>query len=337
MTIEDKMFLRMRWNRGKMEKYGFAGTDGGLVFVRDFMGGDFTAEITVQSSGNTSFRVIDRMNDEEYAQLNNPVYNGAFVNTVRSEYEELLADIAENCCDEAAFVSEQSLRIADRILKEYGVLPDFPWGDNRYSTAGVFRHKDSGKWFGLIMNIERNRLDNSLDKQPADVLNLKSDPERSSELHRHSGIYPAYHMNHRMWISVLLDETLEDDKVMDLIRTSYELTRSRSGRMDEALIRLVLSVADSVPRGKVASYGQIAKLIGREKNARLVGKIMSMADRYGDHPCHRVVSSAGRTVPGWPEQRAMLEAEGISFRPNGCVDMERHQWRCPRIPLTDSR
>ena len=337
MTIEDKMFLRMRWNRGKMEKYGFAGTDGGLVFVRDFMGGDFTAEITVQSSGNTSFRVIDRMNDEEYAQLNNPLYNGAFVNTVRSEYEELLVDIAENCCDEAVFVSDQSIRIADRILKEYGVSPDFPWGDNRYSTAGVFRHKDSGKWFGLIMNIERNRLDNSLDKQPADVLNLKSDPERSSELHRHSGIYPAYHMNHRMWISVLLDETLEDDKVMDLIRTSYELTRSRSGRMDEALIRLVLSVADSVPRGKVASYGQIAKLIGREKNARLVGKIMSMADRYGDHPCHRVVSSAGRTVPGWPEQRAMLEAEGISFRPNGCVDMERHQWHCPRIPLTDSR
>lgn len=337
MTIEEKMFLRMRWNRGKMEKYGFAGTDGGLVFVRDFMGGDFTAEITVHNNGSASFRVIDRMNEEEYAQLNNPVYNGAFVNTVRSEYEELLADIAANCCDESDFASDQSIRIAGRILKEYGVSPDFPWDDNRYSTAGVFRHKDSGKWFGLIMNIERNRLDNSLDKQPADVINLKSDPERASELHRHSGIYPAYHMNHKMWISVLLDDSLEDDKVMDLIRTSYELTKPSSGRMDEALIRQVLSVADSIPYGTVTSYGQIAKLIGREKNARLVGKILSMADRYGDHPCHRVVNSAGRTVPGWAEQRAMLEAEGISFKPNGCVDMARHQWQGPQIPRTDIR
>ena len=127
-------------------------------------------------------------------------------------------------------------------------------------------------------------------------------------------------MNHKMWISVLLDDSLEDDKVMDLIRTSYELTKQSSGRMDEALIRQVLSVADSIPYGTVTSYGQIAKLIGREKN-----------------PCHRVVNSAGRTVPGWAEQRAMLEAEGISFKPNGCVDMAQHQWQGPQIPRTDIR
>ena len=62
----------------------------------------------------------------------------------------------------------------------------------------------------------------------------------------------------------------------------------------ELLIYEILSVVEEIPEGKVASYGQIAALIGREKNARLVG----------DYPCHRVVNHAGRTAPGWHMQRA---------------------------------
>ena len=76
----------------------------------------------------------------------------------------------------------------------------------------------------------------------------------------------------------------------------------------------------------VASYGQIAKLIGREKNARLVGRILSNAELYGSYPCHRVVNHAGRTAPSWIEQKSLLEAEGVEFRTNGLVDMKRFQW-----------
>lgn len=95
---------------------------------------------------------------------------------------------------------------------------------------------------------------------------------------------------------------------------------------DERLIYEILSVVDEIPPGKVASYGQIAALIGREKNARLVGKILSQAQLYGSYPCHRVVNHAGRTAPGWYEQRFLLEAEGVGFRQNGCVDMKRFRW-----------
>jgi methylated-DNA-protein-cysteine methyltransferase-like protein len=93
--------------------------------------------------------------------------------------------------------------------------------------------------------------------------------------------------------------------------------------MNEKLIREVYAVADSIPPGKVMSYGQIAAALGRPKNSRLVGKIMSLADRYGDHPCHRVVNHAGRTVPGWHEQRMLLEAEGVEFKGNRNVDMRK--------------
>lgn len=74
--------------------------------------------------------------------------------------------------------------------------------------------------------------------------------------------------------------------------------------LDDGLVYEILSVVAEIPEGRVASYGQIAALIGRERNARLVGKVLSRAELYGDYPCHRVVNHAGRLAPHWPEQRA---------------------------------
>lgn len=97
-------------------------------------------------------------------------------------------------------------------------------------------------------------------------------------------------------------------------------------RMDESLIYEILSVVGEIPQGNVATYGQIAELIGREKNARLVGRVMSMSDRYGEYPCHRVVNHCGRLVPGWTEQRFLLEAEGVKMRNENHVDLDKCLW-----------
>ena len=94
------------------------------------------------------------------------------------------------------------------------------------------------------------------------------------------------------------------------------------------LIYEVLSVVEEIPEGRVATYGQIARLTGRDKNARLVGTILSMSEYYGNYPCHRVVNHTGRTAPGFYDQRQRLEAEGVRFRMNGCVDLAKYQWDC---------
>lgn len=98
--------------------------------------------------------------------------------------------------------------------------------------------------------------------------------------------------------------------------------------LEEELIYEILSVVEEIPEGRVASYGQIAQLIGRDRNARLVGRVLSMAQFYGNYPCHRVVNHAGRTAPGWRQQRFLLEEEGVIFKDNGCVDMKKCQWDC---------
>lgn len=325
MTIEQKVFRRMRFDTHKLEEYGFTDRDACYSISREFMGGDFTAEIMVYENGTVRGRVIDNMNDEEYVQLRMTNYQGAYVGTVREEYESLLRDIADKCCTEVSFASDQSNRIAQLILDRYGIEPDFPWDDDKYKPAGVFRHTGSRKWFGLIMNIDRRLLDKASDEEMIDVMNLKADENRIEEFIRDiPGLYPAYHMNHSKWISAALDDTMTDEAVAALVDESFRLTSSGTGVLNEKLVREVLEIADNIPPGRVVTYGQIAEMIGKPRNARLIGRIMSMADRYGEHPCHRVVNHAGRLVPGWEEQRGLLEAEGIEFLANGCVDMKKH-------------
>lgn len=96
--------------------------------------------------------------------------------------------------------------------------------------------------------------------------------------------------------------------------------------LDEELIYEILSVVEEIPVGCVATYGQIAKLIGRERNARLVGKVLSHASYYGEYPCHRVVNHAGRLAPGWREQRFLLEDEDVPMKDDQHVDIKQCKW-----------
>ena len=89
----------------------------------------------------------------------------------------------------------------------------------------------------------------------------------------------------------------------------------------------VYSVVKEIPEGKVATYKQIAYLIGYAQYSRMVGRALSDVAKELCLPCHRVVNSCGRLVPLWTEQRNLLETEGVFFKSNGCVDMKRCQWK----------
>ena len=88
----------------------------------------------------------------------------------------------------------------------------------------------------------------------------------------------------------------------------------------------VLSAVEEIPEGRVATYGQIARLIGHPKNSRLVACVLSRAEFYGDFPCHRVVDHAGRLAPGWPEQAVLLRQEGVVLKDEMHVSLRQFQW-----------
>lgn len=93
----------------------------------------------------------------------------------------------------------------------------------------------------------------------------------------------------------------------------------------------VYQMVEQVPEGMVATYGQIAKLIGEPRRARYVGYALHVNPRPGIVPCHRIVFADGRLAPGFafggPEaQREMLEAEGVGFLEDGRVDLSAYRW-----------
>ena len=86
-----------------------------------------------------------------------------------------------------------------------------------------------------------------------------------------------------------------------------------------------------IPRGKVATYGQIARLAGNPRAARIVGCALHTSPDCGGIPCHRVVNREGRLAPapafgGTDAQRGLLEAEGVRVRAEGYVDLEKYRW-----------
>lgn len=100
-----------------------------------------------------------------------------------------------------------------------------------------------------------------------------------------------------------------------------------SNILNEDLIYLVLSIVGEIPSGYVATYGQIACYAGRPKNARLIGKILSMSEFYGSYPCHRVVNHNGRIAPHFKEQKNLLLLEGVIFKDDIHVDLSKHKWK----------
>lgn len=110
--------------------------------------------------------------------------------------------------------------------------------------------------------------------------------------------------------------------------TQSDSASTSSRVLTDELAYEILSVVAEIPEGRVASYGQIARLIGRPKNARLVGNVLKHAEFYGAYPCHRVVNHAGRLVPGWDEQAALLTEEGVELKDASHVDMHIYQWEC---------
>ena len=152
-------------------------------------------------------------------------------------------------------------------------------------------------------------------------LNVKVDPEwRDFWRSAFDAVMPGWHQNKEHWNTIILDGSIPDADIRRMIADSYELvTDSPTKRIYEAVRK--------VPRGKVATYGQIAEMAGDRKMCRAVGNALHKNPDPDTIPCYRIVNAKGELAGafafgGEKTQEKLLRADGIEVV-DGKVDLER--------------
>ena len=218
MLIENQVFNKYRCIVSTLQGYGFSFDGSNYKFEKDFLNNEFKAIINISKEGTVTGKVIELALNEEYTNLRLETLNGAFVNEVRDAYTKVLLDIRDKCFTKDVFIYPQSNRIAKAIKRIYGDDPEFLWEDD---DSGVFRNKNSNKWYGIVMHINKSKLCD--EDKDIEAMNIKLDPKEIDELVKKEGFYRAYHMNKKYWLTIALDDSVEDERILDLIKKSYEL------------------------------------------------------------------------------------------------------------------
>ena len=107
---------------------------------------------------------------------------------------------------------------------------------------------------------------------------------------------------------------------------------SPAGASSLSALERIYATVDDIPRGRVATYGQVAEEAGLPRRARLVGRALRELPARSDIPWFRVLNASGQISPRGDgssarKQKRLLEGEGVEVNPRGRVDLERYRWR----------
>ena len=216
-----EIFKAYQFISKKAKEYGFVENQGVWTYSSTILQGDFLMMVTVED-GDLNFQVYDQETGDLYPQVHMESMRGTFVGSVREACLEELFDIRKACFEVQEFLCPQTKRIMALVQEKYGNQLEYLW--EKSPDTAVLRHEDNQKWYAILMRIPWDRLDKGREGL-VEAVNLKHD--QVADLLSQNGIYPAFHMNKRYWISLPLDDTLTDEMVLELFERSWFLTSKK--------------------------------------------------------------------------------------------------------------
>lgn len=195
--------------------YGFSRTEAGLELKKELPGVGLYA-VFVIAGKSFEVNVFDADTDEEYLPFNVLDNITGFVTGIREQVEELVQEIKEKCL----LNSNMKLRLMEYCERKFGTEPKAPWEDS--PDAYTFKTAKRNKWYALFMTIPYKSL-GLVAKGALDVVNIKLPPEKVLDLIDRVHFYPAYHMNKKHWITIVLDKEVDEPLVQQLLDESYGL------------------------------------------------------------------------------------------------------------------
>ncbi len=216
--IEKEVFSHYSIDEKKLLAYGFQPEGHMLVYSQDLETENFRIIMTYDRA--LSGKIIELAFGEEYVNFRMESATG-YSAEIRNKFETLLLDIRDQCCKNQYFQSEQARRINEFIYETYDVMPEFLWPS--IPSYAAFRKKQGGKWFAVIGSVPRRKVDPiSLSGEDVEVINVKVDSGMIEDILSQKCYYPAFHMNKKCWVSIILEDALSDEEIQNRIRFSFE-------------------------------------------------------------------------------------------------------------------
>ena len=213
-----EIFKSYQFNKEKAHAYGFLENGEVWTYSCQILQGDFIMTVSITTE-NVSFQVFDQETGDLYPQVHMESMRGSFVGSVREACLEILYQIRKACFDVQDFICPQTKRIMTKVQEKYDNQLEYLW--EKSPDTAVLRHEDNQKWYAVVMRIPWDKLEKGREGL-VEAVNLKHD--QVADLLSKKGIYPAFHMNKRYWLSLALDDSLQDEEVIELIERSWNLT-----------------------------------------------------------------------------------------------------------------
>ena len=216
-----EIFKSYQFNKEEAHAYGFVENGEVWTYSCQILQGEFFMTISI-TLDNVSFQVFDQETGDLYPQVHMESMTGSFVASVREACLEILYQIRKACFDVQDFICPQTKRIMAQVQEKYGNQLEYLW--EKSPDTAVLRHEDNQKWYAVVMRIPWDKLEKGREGL-VEAVNIKHD--QVADFLSQKGIYPAFHMNKRYWLSLALDDSLLDEEVLELIERSWNLTMKK--------------------------------------------------------------------------------------------------------------
>lgn len=220
MDIIKNILGRKTVNFEKLAAYGFSKKEDTYSYATTLTDSGFkmTVDITEQSEVFTT--VIDPAFNEPYTLHLVEDAVGSFVGGVRTEYEQILTEIASHCFEQDVFQSQQAKEVIAYIKDKYDDELEYLW--KKFPNNAVVRRKDNKKWYAAILTVSRRKLGFDSDEM-VEILDLRMIPEDIEKMVDGVKLLPGYHMNKKHWITICFDGTVSLEEICSRIDESYKL------------------------------------------------------------------------------------------------------------------
>lgn len=218
--FEDTYFKRKKLNKTKLLAYGFEEVSDGYRYSAKILNESFILNIAIDFSGKVHTEVIEQDTGEEYILYKVAGATGGFNGDVKRDCEKVLVDISEKCYDPDVFKSAQTKELIEYVRSRYKDELEFLW--TKSPDNAIWRRKDTGKWYGVILTISKRKLGLQTD-EIAEIIDLRLQPELIETIVDNKRYFPGWHMNKRSWYTIILDNSVATKEICEKIDESYRL------------------------------------------------------------------------------------------------------------------